>query len=81
MTPVRDLDSDLISSVVRIAPEKADDLNAFQIKHDPCAVFTNDGKFGFRVNAESKEIKLTTAAMEYLWCACYAFYVFCQEYS
>lgn len=81
MTPIRDLDSDLISSVVRIAPEKIDDLNAFQLKHDPCAVFTNDGKFSFRVNTESKEIKLPTAALEYLWCACYAFYVLYQEYS
>lgn len=81
MTPIRELESDLISSVARIAPEKIDDLNAFQLKHHPCAVLTNDGKFSFRVNTESKEIKLPTAALEYLWCACYAFYVLFQEYS
>lgn len=81
MTPIRDLDSDLISSVARIAPEKIDDLNAFQFKEDPCAVFTNDRKFSFRVNTESKEIMLPTVALEYLWCACYTFYVLFQEYN
>lgn len=81
MTPIRHLDLDLINSVVRIAPEKIDDLDDFHLKHNPCAVFTNDKKFSFRVNTESKEIKLPTAALEYLWCACYAFYVLYQEHS
>lgn len=81
MSPIRALDEDLIDSVARIAPEKADTLKKFRIEHDPCAVFTNDQKFSFRVNTESKEIKLPTAALEYLWCACYAFYVAYQEYS
>jgi len=81
MTPIRELDANLISSVARIAPEKIDELNDFRISHDPCAVFTNDKNFSFRVNTESKEIKLPTVALEYLWCACYAFYVLYQEYS
>lgn len=81
MSPIRILDGDLIKSVVRIAPEKANALVDFRIKHDPCVVFTNDQEFSFRVNTESKEIKLPTAALEYLWCACYAFYVIYQEYS
>lgn len=81
MTPIRELDTFLINSVARIAPEKTDKLNDFRLNHDPCAVFTNDKKFSFRVNTESKEIKLPTVALEYLWCACYAFYVLYQEYS
>lgn len=81
MTPIRELDADLIDSVARIAPEKSDKLNNLRLKYDPCAVFTNDKKFSFRVNTESKEIKLPTVALEYLWCACYAFYVLYQEYS
>lgn len=81
MSPIRSLDEALINSVVRIAPEKGDALEKFRIKHDPCVVFTNNKKFSFRVNTESKEIMLPTAALEYLWCACYAFYVVHQEYS
>ena len=81
MTPIRELDSDLINSVARIAPEKIDELEFFRLQHDPCAVFTNDKKFSFRVNTESKEVKLPTVALEYLWCACYAFYVLYQEYT
>lgn len=81
MTPIRELDSDLINSVARIAPERIDELDSFRLQHDPCAVFTNDKKFSFRVNTESKVIKLPTVALEYLWCACYAFYVLYQEYS
>ncbi|UMO89908.1 hypothetical protein HP572_10485 [Pectobacterium sp. PL64] len=81
MTPIRELDSDLINSVARIAPEKIDELDSFRLQHDLCAVFTNDKKFSFRVNTESKEVKLPTAALEYLWCACYAFYVLYQEYG
>jgi len=81
MSPIRALDEALINSVARIAPEKAAALDKIRIEHDPCAVFTNDQKFSFRVNTESKEIKLPTAALEYLWCACYAFYVAYQEYS
>lgn len=80
MSPIRYLDSDLINSVARIAPEKVNELDVFRLNHDPCAVFTNDTKFSFRVNTESKEIKLPTAALEYLWSACYAFYVLYQEY-
>lgn len=81
MTAIRRLDSDLINSVATIAPEKIDDLEDFRIQHDPCAMFTDDEKFSFRVNTESKEIKLPTVALEYLWCACYAFYVLYQEYN
>ncbi|MFZ1643677.1 MAG: phage exclusion protein Lit family protein, partial [Candidatus Contendobacter sp.] len=81
MSPIRVLDRDLINSVARIAPEKLNALESFHIEHNPCAVFTNDQKFSFSVNTESKEIKLPTAALEYLWCACYAFYVTYQEYS
>jgi peptidase U49-like protein len=80
VTPIRELDADLIDSVARIAPEKSDNFNDLRLKYDPCAVFTNDKKFSFRVNTESKEIKLPTVALEYLWCACYAFYVLYQEY-
>ncbi len=80
MSPIRTLDSDLLNSVARIAPEKVGVLDSFRVVHDPCAVFTNDQKFSFRVNTESKEIKLPTAALEYLWCACYAFYVIYQGY-
>lgn len=80
MSPIRKLDSDLINSVARIAPEKIAELESFKIQYDPCVVFTNDQKFSFRVNTESKEVKLPTVAMEYLWCACYAFYVIYQEY-
>lgn len=81
MTPIRELDTHLINSVARIAPEKIDELEGFRLKHDPCAVFTNDNKFSFRVNTKTNEIKLPTVALEYLWCACYAFYVLYQEYS
>ncbi len=80
MSPIRFLDEDLINSIVRIAPEKAHEIEQFRIKHNPCAVFTNDKKFSFRVNTKSKEIMLPTVALEYLWCACYAFYVIYQEY-
>lgn len=79
VSPIRTLDKDLINSIARIAPEKFDDIEKIRIIHDPCVVFTNDKKF-FRVNLESKEIKLPTAALEYLWCACYSFYVIYQEY-
>lgn len=44
-------------------------------------MFTNDKHFSFRVNTETKEIKLPKAALEYLWCACYAFYIIYREYS
>ncbi len=81
VSPIRTLDNALINSVARIAPEKFNTLEDFRIKHDPCVVFTNDQKFSFRVNTESKEIKLPTAALEYLWCACYAFYIMYQEYT
>lgn len=80
MTPIRALDSDLVNSVARIAPEKVNELDTFRLNHDPCAIFTNDTKFSFRVNTQSKEIKLPTAALEYLWCSCYAFYALYQEY-
>ncbi len=81
MSPIRSLDQYLINSVARIAPEKANYLESFRIVHDPCVVFTNDQEFSFRVDTKSKEIKLPTGALEYLWCACYAFYVIYQEYS
>jgi len=80
VSPIRKLDGDLMNSVARIAPEKCAELKSFRIEYDPCAVFTNDRKFSFRVNTESKEVKLPTVAMEYLWCACYTFYVIYQEY-
>ena len=80
VSPIRILDADLINSVARIAPEKVEALETFRINHDPCIVFTNDQKFNFMVNTKSKEIKLPIVALEYLWCACYAFYVIYQEY-
>jgi hypothetical protein len=79
MSPIRMLDSAVINSIARIAPEKFDDLENFRLTHDPTFVFTNDRNFSFRVNTNSKEIKIPTVALEYLWCACYAFYVIYQE--
>lgn len=80
MTPIRFLNKDLINSLARIAPEKVDKLETFRLKYDPSAVFTNDIKFNITVDTNSKEIKLPIVALEYLWCACYAFYVLYQEY-
>ena len=80
VSPIRVLDSDLINSAARIAPEKFEPLEGFRINYDPCVVFTNDQKFCFTVNTESKKIKLPTVALEYLWCACYAFYAIYQDY-
>ncbi|HCD06059.1 MULTISPECIES: phage exclusion protein Lit family protein [unclassified Methylophaga] len=80
MKPIRVLDLDLINSVTRIAPEKIYELETLIFNYDPSIIFTNDKEFSFRVDTEKKEVKLPTVALEYLWCACYAFYVFYQEY-
>lgn len=79
MSPIRVLDSAVINSILRIAPERFDDLENLRLTHDPSAVFTNDPNFNFRVNTNSNEIKIPTVALEYIWCACFAFYVFYQE--
>jgi hypothetical protein len=80
MSPIRSLDSCVVNSIARIAPEKFNELESFRIKHSPCAVFTNGQLFKFRVDTKTNEIKLPTKALEYLWCSCYFFYVVYQEY-
>jgi len=79
-SPIRILNDYLLNSVLKIAPEKISELEKFRIKYDPCAIFTDDRNFRFRVDVEEKKIKLPTVALEYLWCSCYSFYVFYQEH-
>jgi hypothetical protein len=79
VSPIRILDNDLSSSVFNIAPEKNEKLDAIIKKYSPCLVFNEDKNFKIRVNTGSKEIKLPTVALEYIWCGCYFFYVIYQE--
>lgn len=81
VSPIRDLDNNLKFAIEGIAPEKSQELSEFCIEYDPSLVFTSDQKFSFRVDTKSKEIKLPTGALEYLWCACYAFNIIYQEYG
>ena len=80
VSPIRVLDESLVYSIARIAPEKFHELENFHFVHDLRAVFTNDNKFSFRVNTLTKEIKLPTVALEFLWCSCFSFYVIYQVY-
>jgi hypothetical protein len=80
-TPIQNLIQDLINSVARIAPEKFNMLENFRIKHNPILIFTNEKKFNITADAVKKEIKIPIVSLEYLWCACYAFYIIYQEYA
>jgi len=79
-SPILALENAIARSAFRIAPERADVL-AQEIDLDKFALaFTNDRNFSIRVNTETHEANLPIAALEFLWCCAYTFFVLHQEY-
>lgn len=80
-SPIRCLDEDIISSLLRIAPEREQELLNFRDKYDPEVLFFDKKGFSFSVNTEQNQIKLPTQSLEFLWCASYVFYLIYKKYT
>ena len=80
-SPIRVLDEDIISSLLRIAPEKEQELLDFRGQYDPEVLFFDKKGFSFSVNTEDNQIRLPTQSLEFLWCASYVFYLIYKKYT
>ena len=81
ISPIRVLDEDIISSLLRIAPEREKELLDFRDKYDPKVVFFNKSGFSFSVNTKENQIRLPTQSLEFLWCASYVYYLIYKKYT
>lgn len=78
-SPISDLNDNVEDSWSRLVPEKLDILISKGCS--PYIVFTDDLGFSFKVTPNDRKISIAVGAQEYLWCACYTFYLVYQKYG
>ncbi len=80
-SPIRALDSDIINSLLRIAPEREQELLNLKNEYEPTVLFFKEKGFSFSVDLIDNQIKLPTQSLEYLWCSSYLFYLIYRKYT
>lgn len=80
-SPILQFESAIAGVAYAIAPERGAELRSLISEHRFELKFVDERAFGFRVNAQSGVATLPVAALEYLWCCAYAFFVIYQDYT
>ncbi len=80
-SPINSYIESISSAAFNIAPERDEELNQINQLYKYKLVLSSETGFGIRVNINSHNITLPIAALEYLWCCSYLFWVMYQEYS
>ena len=80
-SPIFELKASIEQCLERIAPEKKSEISKLYEKYEPKFCYSNIQDFSVSVDTSTSRVTMSVYTLEYLWAACYTYYLIYQKYQ